>query len=191
MPAKKKASSKKTPASKKRSPRRKPEIQITPDFECTVHDLAESAGIDIRRVQQLADDGVMFRAKTRGRYWYKKSMSGYTTYLQDKVPGSKKRGLQSEEVLEATENEQIDKARIANAKADQIEFENEKNAGLWIRVSDVEPHWLSILTKVKTSCREIVDEIKQYANLTASEEEDIEKIYSEAFNKLAGEPPIK
>jgi len=161
-----------------------------PTQEISPTALAQICNIDVRRVQQLANEGVMFKAKTRGRYLMIQSFNGYAKYLQERVHGSKSKG-KSDAVREAIETQEKNKARIAKARADQLEFENQKNANEWIHIGDIEPHWLKICTRVKTSVREIVDKVKEQSNLSAAQEEDIEKIYTDGINALASKPPAR
>lgn len=84
----------------------------------SVKELSALLGLDDRRVQQLADEGVVTRTE-RGRYALAESVSGYVAFLRKQVPNSGK----------PEESFRIEQARLVRAKAEMAEMEAAKQRG--------------------------------------------------------------
>lgn len=83
-------------------------------------------GLSARRVQQLANEGIIVKAG-RGQYRLLASVRGYVTFLQERVSGDRK-----------ADGWRDERARLAREQADRIALENAVSRGRLIQSDQVE-----------------------------------------------------
>lgn len=91
----------------------------------SVAELAELFDLTPRRVQQLVNEGVIPKPKTRGEYELTACVKGYINSLKQQIDGSGNSTLASE------------RTRLAKAQADKTEMDNAVRSGELIEISEV------------------------------------------------------
>src|SRR6266851_1216497 len=125
------------------------------DPTVTVAELADWLGLSSRTVSQHAITGVMIRA-SRGRYLLKASVRSYANHLSKAATGR------------AATQRTDERARLAKVQADTAEHKLAVSRGDYVRATDVEARWCSILRSVRSGCLALPSRIgAQIAHLTA------------------------
>lgn len=163
-------------------------------IDLSVAEFAKLINLDIRRVQQLADEGVIQKSG-RGRYPLSE-VTGYTKYLQELVA---RRKIQPERVEGMLDPEQ-QRARKDAADADLKELVLEEKRGIVVNAEEVKAEYVKALTAVRAGvlslgvrvaeevaamsdprkCRaridqeawEILDNLSKYGSETTSDRDD-------------------
>lgn len=103
--------------------------RIIPDDDiCTLQDLVTVTGLSTRRIQQLVDEGVMFKGG-RGQYLFAKSLKSYIEFVQKPIVADEEAKL---EKAKATAE-----IKYKKAKADRATMETEELRGNMHRSDDV------------------------------------------------------
>ena len=144
-----------------------------------VTELATYCNISPRRVQQLADDGVMPKA-SRGRYHFLKAVRGYILYLQRRNEGRMPDNLQEQRV------------RLTQLQSRELELRIAKAEGTLVPVEEIEPTWVAFVAAARSQLRAEPDRLA--ATLAVCDDvAEIRSILSESFNEflrnLAGYEP--
>lgn len=111
--------------------------------DLSVADFANLLNLDVRRVQQLADEGVITRSG-RGRYPLTEA-TGYVKYLQELVS---RRKVQTDRPEGALDPEQ-QRARKDAADADLKELLLEEKRGTVVNVEEIKAEYLKALMAVR------------------------------------------
>ena len=118
-----------------------------------VHAVADVFGLTDRRVQQLADAGVVPR-DDRGMYPLMGAVRGYIRFLQERMRRP------------ANEDEAADRARLTAAKADLAELEADEKRGVLIRADAVRQQDFKLARILRNNLQSMPDRI---AALVAAE----------------------
>lgn len=108
----------------------------------SVQVIARLLMISERRVQQLANEGVIPRTESR-RYNLEDSVQAYIQYIQGKNVG---RGMEDEGAIDF----HVEKARLTKIQADKAQLELDEMAGDLVKAEDVEKELYSKITDCKT-----------------------------------------
>lgn len=108
------------------------------DGTIDVHALAKLLNLDIRRIQQLAAEGHVFKAE-RGRYHLARSINGYCKFMQKANGGSD----------QDPNSFSTQRTRLTRARADLIEMEREERSGMLIPADQVEEAWIKITSVIR------------------------------------------
>ena len=106
----------------------------------SVQVIARLLMISERRVQQLANEGVIPRSETR-RYNLEESVQAYIQFLQGKNVG---RGMADEQI-----DFHEEKARLTKIQADKAQLELDEMARSLVKAEDVSREWYNAVTDCK------------------------------------------
>jgi phage terminase Nu1 subunit (DNA packaging protein) len=106
----------------------------------SVQVIARLLMISERRVQQLANEGVIPRTETR-RYNLEESVQAYIQFLQGKNVG---RGMADEQI-----DFHEEKARLTKIQADKAQLELDEMARSLVKAEDVSREWYNAVTDCK------------------------------------------
>jgi phage terminase Nu1 subunit (DNA packaging protein) len=116
-----------------------PTAPVKADYTLPLQPMARLLDLQPRRVQQLADEGVIVKAG-RGKYDVVGSVQGYIKYLRKRAAGEELGG----------EAFNLARARNTAAKADIATMERDRLLGLYLRTEEVTMTWSAIVTTVRT-----------------------------------------
>lgn len=138
-----------------------------------------------RRVQQLADEGVVIR-EGRGRYDLQASVSAYVSWLQQakaaSLPGGGG-GATGDAALE------LEKLRRTRAQADQLELKNAEAQGKMIPVEAVTREWADVLRMVRAGVMAIPTRMgAKLPHLTAHDLDQLDRELRRALTDLGNDP---
>ena len=126
--------------------------------------LAETLGLTVRAVNQLAVTGVVVKV-SRGRYDLQASVSRYIATLRKPDGGNKE--------------------RLTAAQADLAELKLQESRAALLPVSAVEQEWAGILRDVRAGCLAITARVQQrLPHLTAHDAATIESEIRTALQQL-------
>lgn len=151
------------------------------DQQIQLKPLSKLLGITERRIQQLAKEGVVHAADTRGEYLFFRSVNGYISYLQDIVTSK------PEEEMDDEDKEEYKKARLRKLKleGDKLEFEKVVREKEWDHKDNYQSVYEERLQVYRTAVDDVVKLLKGLVpDLTASHSEQMDNIVIKAFNSL-------
>lgn len=122
-----------------------------------VNKLAELFMLDPRRIQQLADEGIVIKAK-RGEYELESSIQGYIQFLKNSANGTST-GLAEQRL------------RQAKAKADREELELKALTGDLVDKGDAITAWGEAVQMMKTMLLSIPAKVAQAVRVAKSDAE--------------------
>jgi phage terminase Nu1 subunit (DNA packaging protein) len=110
--------------------------------------MAKLLCVSERRVQQLAKEGIIPKAK-QGQYELLPSVQGYIKYLQNLNKEHSPEGGKTKADLYAAQ------VRMTEAKAKREELRTAQIEGLLVPVSEVEDMWLTLMANLKSKVNSI------------------------------------
>ena len=131
--------------------------QIALDKTCDVDFLSETLHLTPRRVQQLANEGVIHKSE-RGRYDLIKSVQGYIQYLNDLVPNKSSSDAGQQFARTDLVSEQV---KLTKHKAELARMEEEKEKGLLVYAEDQRRRGATAMLAVRNSLQNIAPRISQ------------------------------
>ena len=144
----------------------------------SVATLAKLFNITERRVQQLARDGIIPKAK-RGEYDLVACVRGYVTYLQQAANGR-------------TGDAAVDRNRLLKAQADRAELECRMLMREVIPVLEIEESWARILKSFQSRLLALPMRLVQAAHTHSDQfaaEAAVRALLSEALSELSHYEP--
>lgn len=138
----------------------------------TSQDLADLLCVDVRRVQQLAKEGILPRV-TRGKYDLATCVKAYIQYLKG--------------------SSNVDHISIAQERAKQSrmdtelkQIERDKAIGLVVLAADVEREWSGIFKALLSSVQQVIKTAALEAQMSRKERAKLERRINAVLDRLAG-----
>lgn len=174
------------PAKKAAQPQaKKPPVQPKPPAPktATVEAVAQACNLTVRRVNQLAAEGI-FPKEGRGAYNLGKCMMAYIRYLQD--------AMQSRSTTDDKgdlRSLQAERTMLVKSQREREEFDLAVKRGEFVPAADVEATWLHAAAVVKTKVMGMSAKAAQVLPHLSSEDlEALESMAREALEELACQP---
>jgi phage terminase Nu1 subunit (DNA packaging protein) len=140
-----------------------------------VSTIAKLFGLSERRVQQLAQEGVIPKPE-KNQYELIGSVRSYINYLQQRAFG---KGVLPQDTHQ-------ERARLLKAQADMAEIDLAERTGQLVTVERVEADWISMVTACRAKLLSIPTKAAyQISNL--KKPEDIEKFLKHTINEALAE----
>lgn len=139
--------------------------------------IAKLFGISERRVQQLAQDGIIPKPD-KNQYELVGSVRSYINYLQQRAFG---KGV-------GTQDTHVERARLLKAQADMAEIELAERTGELVTVERVETDWLEMVTACRAKLLSIPTKTAyQIAHLENPQEIEkfLKRVIYEALTEMA------
>lgn len=160
--------------------------QTQPDLKsetCTAAELAELFGYDVRRIQQLSDEGIVVK-RSRGKYSLWESLKGLIRHRDTK----KKNQWDGNGETEDGQNYEAHRARLTAAKADVAEIAASIAKGQAHDAGAVEAVWTDMLMNCRSKLLAIPTKLApkmRKENDLAVCQDLLEKAVNEALHELA------
>ena len=142
-----------------------------------VNTIAKLFGLSERRVQQLAQEGIIPKPE-KNQYELVGSVRSYIDYLQQRAFG---KGV-------APRDTHLERARLIKAQADMAEIELAERTGALVTVDRVEMDWITLVNACRSRLLSIPTKVA-YQISSLKEPEEIEKFLKrtihEALTELA------
>ena len=142
-----------------------------------VSTISKLFGISERRVQQLAQDGIIPKPE-KNQYELVGSVRSYINYLQQRAFG---KGVGTQDTF-------VERARLLKAQADMAEIELAERTGELVTVERVESDWLEMVTACRAKMLSIPTKTAyQIAHLENPEEIEkfLKRVIYEALTEMA------
>jgi len=138
-------------------------VPATEDIKIKTKELADVLMLTTRRVQQLAQGGVLPRKTPRGPFDLVPSIQAYVRFLKESAGAS-------DEVIDGESHEQA-RTRLTKARADIHERTAMQLRGELIHADDIEAAWTKIVTMVRQHLIALPDRVAPRAHDSESLEE--------------------
>lgn len=155
---------------------------IDDDRTCSAIELAEFLNMTQRRIQQLANDGVIKR-RSRGEYLFLDSIKSYIKFIQEAAYGDRAIGTD----LQAA------RARESKLKGDMLVIDIAQKAGQLVLVDEIEPRlstWAAMgRNEVVNAFHKVIADIEALNNIEV-DEKALQPHIESALKAIASYPQV-